>query len=75
LVIDPKAQLPRTIASQSFEPIAGRAPQFLNGDRRVQDEELAEGNRLDLAWKAAGNHSAKDPFGFPVAERLDHVPA
>jgi len=71
LIVDPNAVLPRSVAMQCFQAIAGRSCQVAQFGGAIQLPKLSPCDPLD-SLKAAARLSAVKSLGFRTAERLDH---
>jgi hypothetical protein len=66
-VVHPNAALPTSVASEFFEPVAGRNAQIVqrSGDLKLPD--LASRNRLDV-HESPHAFPSGESFGIPVFE-------
>ena len=71
LIVNPNAVLPRSVAMQCFQAIAGRSCQVAQFDGAVQLPKLSPCDPLDSLKAADRLPTVKSP-SFGAAERLDH---
>jgi hypothetical protein len=71
LVVDPDAVLSSPVASQALEPVPWRAPQVLQGARRVQEEKLAVRLALEVGCQTRNPLSLEDPLRQGIPEAAD----
>ena len=60
------------VASQALQPVPWRAPQILQGARRVQEEKLAVCLALEIGCQTRNPLSLEDPPRQGVPEATDH---
>ena len=73
LVIDPDAVLTRPVASQPFEPVAGKDGQIAEFDRGIQFTELSPSDPLDCTEPFVSKPEM-EPLGIFIPERPYHAP-
>jgi hypothetical protein len=74
LAIDADAELPRTIAGESFEPIARKATQILEAARPAKDLQSLLG-LVSKAMKPPNPLALIERAGIPVAKAPNHAEA
>src|SRR5437762_13027853 len=72
LPVHAHAPLPRTVAHEAFQPVAGNPSQVIETPGAVQLDQLALRSILNLWGKAAGELPAEDALRLLVPERADH---
>lgn len=73
LVIHPDAMLPRPIALELLEPIAGRDAEVLERLRGVEGNQLPEHDSAELGGIAPDRLALEQTRRVPIAEGLDHT--
>jgi hypothetical protein len=72
LVVDPNAVLSIPVASQALQAVPRRAPQVIQGVRRVQEKKLPVRLALDVCCQPQGSLSFEDPLRQGVPKAADH---
>lgn len=72
LVVDPDRMLPRAIALERLQPVAGRCAQVVKYMGRVQHPQFAQGHTLEV-HEAAHPLAAGEGLGVPVRKAADHM--
>ena len=73
LIIHANAVLPRAIALQLFQAIAGRYAKIVQTFCCVYDHELAQHRTLQLGGETSNPRSLEQPLGVGIGEALDHL--
>lgn len=72
LVVDADAVLPRPIAFQGFQAVAGRQGQVAQFARAIKLRELPQGHPLNLGRQAVAPPSLPQPLCLPASEVGNH---
>jgi hypothetical protein len=72
LVVDADAMLPRSIAFQGFQAVAGRQGQIAQFARAINLRELPQGHALNLRRQAVVTPPLPQPLCFPASEVGNH---
>ena len=73
LIIHANAVLPRAIALQLLQAIAGWHAKIVQAFRRVYDHELAQHRTLQLGGETSNPRSLEQSLGVSIGEALDHL--
>ena len=72
LLVDANAMLPKSVATRSFEPVAGRDPQIIEASGRVDRNQFGPSPLLDLHGQPANGIACEDGRNAFTGKALDH---
>ncbi len=72
LIVEADAILPFTITGQFLQAITWGHPHVVQSFRGVEQSQFAPCDTMKTRRKPSGEVSLEEPFGFLVAETLDH---
>ena len=72
MLVDANAMLPKSVATKSFQPVAGRDPQIIEAASRIDCKQLGTGPLLDLHGEPANSIANEDSRSAFTGEGLDH---
>ena len=73
LIVDSDRMLPRAVAFERMEPVAGRYPQVGEHDRNMDSFQLAQGASSDVWRDPLRLPGPVQFFGLPIREGFDHA--